>query len=234
MKKKIKEKLKKKVVDEEIEIIPAILKTTFEAIENNWNKVESAVSHIQVDISDGVFAGDGTFRIIPWLSRLMNCEKLELHLMVHNPAFFVDEIINLKPARCIFHLEAFADAGSINAVYTNLRNRTDCELGLAINPGTPNKRLDEYMGLIDFVQFMGIVPGWTNQPLVPDVFNKIIDFKENYQDIPVAVDGHVNKETIGEYVRSGARRICAATAIFAQGNPEENITQLKLLAEAEL
>jgi pentose-5-phosphate-3-epimerase len=52
--------------------------------------------------------------------------------------------------------------------------------------------------------------------------------------MPIAVDGHVTKGTIEEYVRAGARRLCANSAIFAQGQPAENIKQLELLAQAAL
>jgi pentose-5-phosphate-3-epimerase len=50
----------------------------------------------------------------------------------------------------------------------------------------------------------------------------------------IAVDGHVSKETVSHFVASGARILCANTAIFGAGNPVENMRQLKLLAQAAL
>lgn len=215
-----------------IEIVPAILKKTYEAIEHDWELVKDAARHIQLDITDGIFAGDGTFREIRRFKQLNESEKAELHMMVINPAFYLQDIIDLAPARCIFHLEAFVGSGDIKLVYSKLRENTQTELALALNPQSPNERLDEYISLIDYVLFMGYNPGWANQPIDPLVYRKIGAFKERHPAIPIAVDGHVDKATVPVYVKAGARILCSNTAVFGQGNPPENIIQLQLLADA--
>jgi pentose-5-phosphate-3-epimerase len=215
-----------------VEIVPAILKKTFEDIEKDWGIVEGAAQHIQIDITDGVFAGDGTFREISRFKQLPNSEKAELHLMVHTPSNYVDEIIDLNPARCIFHVEAFEGTNDISSTYKKLREATTSELALATNPESPDEWLEEYIDLVDYVLFMGYNPGWANQPVNATVFRKIGAFHDKYPDMRVAVDGHVDKETIGLYVDSGARILCANTSVFNTGNPVENLKQLQLLATA--
>jgi ribulose-phosphate 3-epimerase len=214
-----------------VEIVPAILRTTHEKIVEDWNQVKDAAEHIQLDVADGIFAGDPTFRDIPRFKQLANSEKIELHMMVHTPANFVDDIIDLSPARCVFHLEAFIGTGDIEEVYSRLRGGTAAELGLAINPSTPNQRLEEYLELINYVMFMGINPGWAGQPFKPIVYRKIGAFKDQHPEITIAVDGHVTKETVQPYVKAGARILGTNSAIFKQGNPVENYQQLKLLAQ---
>lgn len=215
-----------------VEIVPAILRTTYEKIAEDWELVRGSVSHIQIDITDGVFAGDGTFRDVRQFKQLPESEKCELHLMVHMPSRYVDDVIDLVPARCIFHLESFAGRDDAEAVYTKLRSRTSAQLALAISPDSPNERLDEYVEMVDYVLFMGYNPGWANQPLDQRVYRKIGAFRDKYPEIPVAVDGHVDRETVGPYVQAGASILCANTSIFGAGDPLENITQLTLLAEA--
>ena len=215
-----------------IEIVPAILRKTYEKIEEDWNIVREVAMHIQIDMTDGVFAGEGTFRDIGQLKKLAKSEKAELHLMVHTPANFVDGIVDLNPARCVFHLEAFSGTNDLIFVYEKLREATQSELALAVNPETPNERLEEHLELIDYVLFMGYNPGWANQPINPVVYRKIGQFKDKYAEVPVAVDGHVDKETVEPYVRAGASILCANTSIFGQGNPLESYEQLKLLAQA--
>lgn len=219
-------------VDAAIEIVPAILRSTFEGIESDWNIVRDAAKHIQVDITDGIFAGDGTFRDVKRFKQLNKSEKIELHMMVHTPANFVADVIDLSPARCVFHLEAFAGSGDLHFVYQKLGSTTQTELALAINPESPSERLYEYMSLIDYVLFMGYNPGWANQDINPHVYRKIGAFKDKYPRVPVEVDGHVSRETIDPYVKAGARILCANTAIFGAGEPLENMKQLALLAEA--
>ncbi len=215
-----------------IEIVPAVLRRTYEKIEEDWNVVREAAAHVQIDVTDGVFAGDGTFRQVSRFKRLAKSEKCELHMMVHTPSYYVDDIIDLNPARCVFHLEAFFDTGDTAFVYEKLREKTQSELALALNPETSNERLEEHLPLLDYVMFMGYNPGWANQPINPVVYKKIGQFKSRHADTPVAVDGHVDKETVAPYVKAGASILCANTSIFGQGNPLENLEQLRLLARA--
>src|SRR5687768_17483302 len=139
----------------DIEIVPAVLRRTWEGIQEDWNKVVEAVDHIQIDVTDGIFAGDGTFREVKEFKKLPSSQKIELHMMVHTPSNFVDDIIDLNPARCIFHLESFEGTNDIAFTYQKLREATNSELALALNPESPNERLEEHMELMDYVLFMG-------------------------------------------------------------------------------
>lgn len=215
-----------------IEIVPAILKKTREKIAEDWDKIEAAAAHVQIDITDGVFAGDGTFRELRWFKKLKNSEKIEIHLMAHHPGYYVEDIIDLLPARCVFHLETFTGRDDLENVFNRLKEKTQTELGLAINPSTPSERLDEYRDLLNYVMFLGYEPGRANQPIDSTVFRKIGAFRDRDPGIRIAVDGHVDKGTVENYVKAGARILCANTSIFGEGNPVENLRQLELLAQA--
>lgn len=217
-----------------IEIIPAILRKTFEGIAEDWQKVEKAAAHIQIDITDGIFAGDGTWREVRRFKQLPSSQKIELHMMVHTPGHYVDDILDLRPARCIFHIESFSGTPDTAFILEKIRAESQIELALALNPDSPSAWLEEHVSRIQYVLFMGYNAGWAGQPLNGLVFNKIRAWQAKHPAMPIAVDGHVTKGTIEEYVRAGARRLCANSAIFAQGHPAENIKQLELLAQAAL
>jgi ribulose-phosphate 3-epimerase len=221
-------------MNQQIEIIPAILKRTFEDIERDWNIVRDVASHIQIDITDGIFAGNDTFREIPRFKQLVNSNKIEMHMMVHKPSYYVDNLIDLSPARIVFHLEAFAGSGDLISVYQKMRASTQSELALAINPNSPNERLNDFLELLDYVMFLGVDPGYSNQPFDQGVYQKIGAFRKKCPQMPIAIDGHVNKETINPLVKAGANMLCINTAIFKGGDPLENIQQLKLLALSTL
>lgn len=214
-----------------VEIVPAILRRTYEDIAADWARIYTAALHVQIDITDGVFAGEGTFRDVKRFRQLPSYDKIELHMMVHTPSNYISDIIELNPARCIFHLESFAGTDDLHGMYQTLRERTQAELALAINPETPADYLEEHLPLLHFVLFMGYNPGWANQPINEKVFNKIVSWEARHPAVPIAVDGHVNKETVAHYVQSGATRLAANTAIFGAGDPAENLRQLQLLAE---
>lgn len=217
-----------------VEVVPAILRRTWEGIQEDWQKIYSAAHHVQIDITDGVFAGDGSFREVRTFKKLPGSQKIELHMMVHTPANFVEDIIDLNPARCVFHVEAFAGTHDIEFVYKKLKQETQTELALALNPDSPNEWLESHVDLINYVLFMGYRPGWAGQAIDPMVFTKIGQFRATYPDVPIAVDGHVDKGTIPDYVRAGARILCANSSIFKEGNPVENLRQLELVAEGAL
>lgn len=215
-----------------VEIVPAILRKTWEKIEEDWQKIYKLPDHVQIDITDGIFAGEGTFREIRRFKRLPESQKIELHMMVHTPGNFVEDIVDLNPARVVFHLEAFEGTNDIQFVYKALREKTQAQLALALNPESPNERLEEYISLLDYVLFMGYNPGYANQPINEIVFMKIGQFYDKHRGMPIAVDGHVDRETTPAYVRAGATILCANTSIFSSGDPQENYEQLRLLANS--
>ena len=215
-----------------IEIVPAILRKTWEKIEEDWQKIYKLPDHVQIDITDGIFAGDGTFREIKRFKRLPESQKIELHMMVHTPSNFVEDIIDLSPARVIFHLEAFEGTNDIQSVYKTLREKTQAQLALGLNPESPNDRLEEYLKLIDYVLFMGYNPGYANQPINPAVYMKIGQWYDKHPGMPIAADGGVRKESVPDYVRAGATILCANTSIFGSGDQRENYEQLRVLANS--
>lgn len=217
-------------MDDTIEIVPAILRNTFEKISEDWNAVAAVSKHIHIDITDGIFVGEKGFLDIPRLQDL-HANKIELHMMVQTPGDFVDDIIELNPGRCVFHIEAFHGKLDLPFVYNTIGEYTSTELGLAINPETDINRLEEYLPIIQYILFMGYNPGRANQPIDSRVFEKMQTFHAAHPNIAITADGHVGKDTVQDYVRSGATVLCANTSIFAAGNPEENIKQLTLLAQ---
>ncbi|PIT97725.1 MAG: hypothetical protein COT71_04565 [Candidatus Andersenbacteria bacterium CG10_big_fil_rev_8_21_14_0_10_54_11] len=212
------------------EVVPAILRPTFAEIATDWNAVVRHAEHVQIDITDGIFAGTGTFRDLIQFRQLPAAQKIELHLMVHDPLSYRDAIRKLAPARCVFHVEAFPDARAVQDLYDELRRVPGIALGLAINPTTPLTALDPVIDAIDYILFMGYEPGQANQPLQPDVLKNISTFQQQHGHVPIAVDGHVTRKTIPDYLRAGAKILCANTAIFGIGDPAENIRILRTIA----
>ncbi len=213
-----------------LEIVPAILKTTYEGIAEDWQTVIRVAQHIHIDVTDGIFAGNASFLDILRLTNLPDSHKIELHMMVQTPADYVDDIIELNPGRCIFHIESFLGTMDLPFVYNTIGEYTSAEMGIAINPDTDTNRLTEYLPLVQYVLFMGYSPGFAGQAIHTEIFKKISDFHTAHPTIKIAVDGHVDKTTIEQYAQAGASIFCANTAIFGGGNAVENIKQLELLA----
>jgi len=217
-----------------IEVVPAILRTSFEAIEKEWGMIVNASPYVQLDVIDGVFVGEGNFQDIARFAELGDNPKVELHMMVQPPADYVEQIMDLGPGRCVFHIEAFESDEALLFVYSKLREIPGIKLGVAINPNTPNERLEYLIDKIDYVLFMGVNPGSSGQPVEEVVFEKIKLFHTTHPNIPIAVDGHVGFDTAEKFVLAGATILCSNSAIFKGGDPVENMKQLKLVGEAAL
>lgn len=214
-----------------VEIVPGIQHLTYEGIAKAWDLVHELAAHLHVDVSDGVFTGEGTFRDVQHFRKLPNSDKIELHMMVHNPGHYVDDVIQLNPARCVFHIEAFADGGHIEEVYGALRAATSSELGLAINPKTPTQWLQEQVRLIDYALFMGYQASWTGTKLDGRVFRKIAAFHKKNPSLPIAVDGGVSVDSIPKFVAAGASILCANSAVHKDGAHRANLAQLHHVAD---
>lgn len=104
---------------------------------------------------------------------------------------------------------------------------------LAINPDTSNKELEKYKGLYDSVQFMGIEKiGYQGQPFVLDVLDKIREFKKQYPDIPIMIDGGVSEDTIKDLYEAGVTKFSAGSAIFEEDDAKEAIKNLKFIVNS--
>ena len=215
-----------------IKIVPAILRKSFEGIQEDWSLVVESADFIQLDVTDGIFAGDGTWQDVARFTELGDPKKIELHMMVQRPADFLDAVIALDPGRCIWHVESFGSEDDIREMFEHLRMNSSISLALARNPITPVARLEKMLNIVDYVLFMGVDPGYTGAPLVESVFSDINSFLSRNPDVKVAVDGSVNKASLERFVKAGARQLCAHSSIFGEGSPSENMEQLRLLAES--
>lgn len=219
----------------DIEVVPAILRKTLEGIQEDWVRVVSGASHIQIDVTDGIFAGDGTFRDLPQLKKLEQSEKIELHMMVQHPNDYTQHILDLAPARIVFHIEPFTGKEHALELYELFHAKLpQAQLGIALNPETPTNHIAELVHILDYVLFMGYSPGFAGQEINPVVFTKIGQFSAAHPEVAIAVDGHVGFDTAEDYAKAGATILCANSAIFKTGNPLENMEQLKLKAQSAL
>ena len=85
-------------------IVPTILATTVNELEETAKQIAPFATRVQIDITDGEFApatitlDDITTMPQNWL--------VDFHMMVNRPSDFVQKLIELKPNLVIFHAEA--------------------------------------------------------------------------------------------------------------------------------
>jgi ribulose-phosphate 3-epimerase len=212
-----------------MQIIPALLPKNQTELGTKVKKLLGVVSHVQVDVCDGVFVSSKTLRQ-PADSKLSYLEEIEyeLDLMIDKPERSIEDYIDMQPARIIVHLESVSD--HVRLFLALERIRGIIEVGLSISNDTPNHVLEKYIEDCDFIQLMGISKiGSQGNSFDDRVLEKISYFHTQYPEMTISVDGSVNSETIRRLADAGATRFVAGSAIFNDGDIVENIEKLESL-----
>jgi ribulose-phosphate 3-epimerase len=203
-----------------IEVIPAVMPYSKEDVEDKISRVKDVSEWIQLDVMDGNFVQsiswpykEGDINDFSQYSDL----NISLDLMTNNPEIESLKWVGVGVKRIIIHVESITDKSFLQ----ELRNE-EVEITLSLSPSTPNSVLDEYEGMYDSVQFMGIekigYQGQKFQEIVPD---KIKEFKKIHPETKVGVDGGVNFETAPLLVESGVDRLISGSALFDSENISE-------------
>jgi ribulose-phosphate 3-epimerase len=159
----------------------------------------------------------------------------EADLMVFEPQQVVDNWVVAGAKRVILHIESVKDFGALLSTLRGSYPRAGAdsigiEIGVALNPDTPNESIYPFLDELDFVQFMGIQKiGYQGQKFDERVLGKIAELRAKYPQCIISVDGAVSTETAPRLMKAGANRLAVGSAIFANESPRQAIEQLQSL-----
>ncbi len=232
-----------------IEIIPAILPTTFSDLKEKLSLVVGAAPLVQIDICDGSFVPSCTWPYAKPDENFLKIQReeegmpywedleFEIDLMVSGPELKVTEWIAAGAKRIVIHYESVKNFEQFLEDFEPTFGKLTglpfpVELGLAINIETSPEEIFPYLRNIDFVQCMGIKKiGYQGQKFDEAVLEKIRTLKNVYPEGIISVDGGVNFETAPYLVEAGATRLISGSALFADENVGGNIEEMKALLE---
>jgi ribulose-phosphate 3-epimerase len=222
-----------------IEIIPAVMPCDYDDLVGKMELFAGVAPLIQLDIMDGKFVPARTWpyprdmhfdAITIEKEGMPRWEKLdfEADLMVENPELWVPKWVMAGVRRIIVHVESMRDFEKIREAVP----RGLIELGLAVNNSTPISTIEPYIDRIDFVQCMGIDRiGFQGQPFDERVLERVRDLHKKFPELPISIDGSVNKNTAKRLVDAGATRLVAGSAILESGDVHSAMEELKSLVE---
>ncbi|PQO27377.1 ribulose-phosphate 3-epimerase [Blastopirellula marina] len=197
-----------------VEIAPSMMCVDALNFESALRQVEGlGVDMLHMDIMDGHFVPNMPMGLAV-LERLQDATQLPLdvHLMVANNDFFVQQLANLRVSQISVHLES---ALHLDRTLSHIRD-LGIKAGVAINPGTPLSAIDYVLERIDYVLVMTVNPGYAGQKMTPASLRKIADCHELLVargfDLPIQVDGNVSFENIPGMVAAGATNLVAGTS----------------------
>ncbi len=173
-----------------------------------------AVDSIHFDLMDGHFVpnmplGLGVLEGLRGTTSL----PFDVHLMVENNDWFVEEVARIGAEQLAVHAES---ACHLDRTLSLIEAR-GIRAGVALNPATPLSALDYVLDRLAFVLLMTVNPGFAGQSLVPATLAKIADCRQYLDargrgDVAIEVDGNVSFENIPKMVAAGADILVAGTS----------------------
>ena len=214
----------------QIKISPSILSADFSRLGEQVREAEAAgVEYIHVDVMDGKFVPNITIGplIVDALRKVTEL-PLDVHLMIENPEFFLEDFAKAGANIITVHQETCPHLhGTIQQIH-----KLGVRAGVSINPATPVKSLEQIIDEIDLVLVMSVNPGFGGQSYISSCTEKIKKLRSMLDkcgsSADLEVDGGVNIDTVGEVVAAGANAFVAGSAVFNDKHSiDENVRLLR-------
>lgn len=172
---------------------------------------------LHVDVMDGHFVPNLSMgpAVCACVRRACPDAFLDVHLMVTDPAKFIEPFAKAGADSVTFHVEAVADPAALAARARAL----GVGVGLASNPETPVQRHEPFLKLFDLHLVMSVHPGFSGQSFIEATLAKTAWLRERLgSSARVEMDGGVGPATAGACARAGADVLVSASALFGHAD----------------
>jgi len=212
-------------------IAPSILAADFANLQKEVEMINGSVADfIHLDIMDGVFVPNISFGL-PVVEAVNRYAKkpLDVHLMIVEPGKYLEAFHKAGAAQITVHLEACPHLHrTIQAI-----KAMDCKAGVAINPHTPVRHLQDIIREVDTVLIMSVNPGFGGQEFIGNTYKKIHALSELIVETgshaKIEIDGGVSLANAKKLFEAGANVLVAGNLVFSSENPKETINKLKFI-----
>jgi ribulose-phosphate 3-epimerase len=207
-------------------VAPSILTADFTKLKEEINKIDKA-DFIHLDVMDGHFVPNISFG--PHISRTishMTHLDLDIHLMVTDPLFWIEQFSFLNTRYITIHEEANQVLESIKKIKSQ-----GIKVGISIKPGTSVFSIVPLLKDVDLVLVMTVEPGFGGQSFMENMMVKVKELVKLREDkglhYLIEVDGGISDKTIDICKKSGVDVVVAGSYVFNHKNPNQAIESLK-------
>lgn len=215
-------------------IAPSVLAADFANLQRDIEMINnSEADWFHIDIMDGVFVPNISYGM-PVLQAIGKHAKktLDVHLMIVDPDRYIKDFAALGSDILTVHYEACTHLHrTLQAIKAE-----GMKAGVAINPHTSVKLLEDVINDIDLVLVMSVNPGFGGQSFIENTYKKVKRLKEmileNNAATLIEVDGGVTSKNAAQLVEAGADALVAGSFVFKSEDPEKTIKELKALTNS--
>lgn len=210
-------------------VAPSILASDFANLQREITMInESAADWIHVDIMDGVFVPNLSMGlpVVEAVNRHAR-KPLDVHLMIVQPERYVEAFKNAGAQIISVHVEACPH------LHRNIQQikALGIKAGVALNPHTSIRELENIIAEIDLVCVMSVNPGFGGQRFIENTYRKVTELRklivESGSKALIEIDGGVNEQSASLLLASGADVLVAGNFVFSANDPKAVIERLK-------
>ena len=203
---------------------PSMMCSDFANLKAEVEKLDAAgADTFHIDIMDGCFVPNFGMGIQDLAAiRQYTNKPLDVHLMIANPAEYVEMFADLGADIIYIHPESDRQGTRTLEKITNKGKKA----GIAINPGTSIAQIEELLPLAAYVMVMTVNPGFAGQKylsFVNDKIAKLVQLKKRY-NYQVMIDGAVSETVMKDLTAIGVDGFVLGTsALFNKSKSYEEL-----------
>ena len=187
---------------------------------------DAGCDELHFDVMDGHFVPNLTFG--PHILKAMKQELpqivYDVHLMLDNPAEFVDPFIDAGADILTVH----AEADGFDRALDRIRER-GVQASASVRPATPVECLRDALSRLDRVLLMTVEPGFGGQKLIPEVLDKAAQLRALGFAGEIEADGGITESNAALLKEAGIGVLVMGTGFFRAKDPAEVVRRVHAL-----
>lgn len=180
-----------------VEFSPSLMTMDLDKFKEQITFLNDQVDSYHIDIMDGHYVPN--ISLSPWFIqevRKISTLPLSAHLMVTEPAFWVQQLIDINCEWICMHVEVL-DGLAFRLI--DQIHDAGLKAGIVLNPETPVSVILPYIDLLDKVTIMTVDPGFAGQRFIEGALDKIVELRELREEYDyhyvIEMDGSSNRKS---------------------------------------